>query len=88
MDIFSSIKEISTLLKEINRFLSKGMLDIYLKHGIIIRAGITCKKTPCYKRNSACRWCIVKKAKIFVVMLNIFILAGVRKCRILIGLCK
>ena len=31
MDIFSSIKEKSTFLKEINRFLSKGMLDIYLK---------------------------------------------------------
>ena len=34
-------------------------------HGTIIRTGITCKKIPCYMRNSACRWFIVKKAKIF-----------------------
>ena len=37
----------------------------YLKHGTIIRTGITCKKIPCYMRDSACRWFIVKKAKIF-----------------------
>ena len=30
----------------------------------MIRTGITCKKLPCYKRDSACRWFIVKKAKI------------------------
>ena len=35
------------------------------KHGTIIRTGITCKKIPCYMRDSACRWFIVKKAKIF-----------------------
>ena len=34
-------------------------------HGTIIRTGITCKKIPCYMRDSACRWFIVKKAKIF-----------------------
>ena len=34
-------------------------------HGTIIRTGITCKKISCYMRNSACRWFIVKKAKIF-----------------------
>ena len=27
--------------------------------------GITCKKIPCYMCDSACRWFIVKKAKIF-----------------------
>ena len=27
--------------------------------------GITCKKIPCYMGDSACRWFIVKKAKIF-----------------------
>ena len=27
---------------------------------------------PCYMRDSACRWCIVKKLKHFEVMLNIF----------------
>ena len=31
MDVSSSVKEIYRLLKEINRLLSKGMLDIYLK---------------------------------------------------------
>ena len=36
-----------------------------LTHGTIIRTGITCKKIPCYMRDSACRWFIVKKAKIF-----------------------
>ena len=34
-------------------------------HGTIIRTGITCKKIPCYMRDSACKWFIVKKAKIF-----------------------
>ena len=34
-------------------------------HGTIVRTGITCKKIPCYMRDSACRWFIVKKAKIF-----------------------
>ena len=34
-------------------------------HGTIIRTGITCKNTPCYMRDSDCRWFIVKKATIF-----------------------
>ena len=34
-------------------------------HGTIIRTEITCKKTPCDMRDSACRWFIVRKAKIF-----------------------
>ena len=34
-------------------------------HRTIIRTGITCKKIPYYMRDSACRWFIVKKAKIF-----------------------
>ena len=35
-------------------------------HGTIIPTGITCKKTSCYiLRDAACRWFIVKKAKIF-----------------------
>ena len=33
--------------------------------GTIIWTGITCKKIPCYMHDSACRWFIVKKAKIF-----------------------
>ena len=36
-----------------------------VKHGTIIRTGITCKKIPCYMRDSACRWFIVENAKIF-----------------------
>ena len=59
------------------------------QHWAIIRTGITCKKIPCYVRDSDCRWFIVKKAKIFWSYVKYFqILAGVRKCRILIGLCK
>ena len=58
-------------------------------HGTVIRTGITCKKIPCYMRDSACRWFIVKKAKIFLSYVKHFwILAGMRKCRILIGLWK
>ena len=34
-------------------------------HRTIIRTGITCKKIPSYMRDSACRWFIVKKAKMF-----------------------
>ena len=60
-----------------------------LYHGTIIRTGITCKKIPCYMRDSTCRWCIVKKAKIFWSYVKDFwILTGVRKCRILISLCN
>ena len=43
-----------------------------IMHGTIIRAGITCKKIPCYMRNSACSWFSVEKAKNFEDMLNIF----------------
>ena len=35
------------------------------KHGTMIPTGITSKKIPCYMRDSACGWFIVKKAKIF-----------------------
>ena len=57
-------------------------------HGTIIGTGITCRKIPCYIRNSASRWFIVKKAKLFWSYLKHFwILAGVKKRRILIGLC-
>ena len=34
-------------------------------HGTTIRTVITCKKTPCYMRDSAFRWFIAEKAKIF-----------------------
>ena len=57
------------------------------EHGTVIRTGITCRKIPCYMRDSACRWCIVKKTKIFWSYLKHFwILPGVRNCRILIGI--
>ena len=36
-----------------------------LQYGTVIRTGITCKKIPCYMRDSACRWFIVGNAKIF-----------------------
>ena len=34
-------------------------------HGTTIRTVITCKKTLCYMRESAFRWFIAEKAKIF-----------------------
>ena len=58
-------------------------------HGTIIQTGKTCNKTPYYMCDSVCKWFIVKKANIFWRYVKHFwILAGVRKCRILIGLCK
>ena len=38
-----------------------------LIHGTIIGTGITCNKTSCYMRDSACRWLIVENTKIFYV---------------------
>ena len=35
------------------------------KHGPVIQTGITRKKIPCFMRDSAYRWFIVKKTKIF-----------------------
>ena len=61
----------------------------HIYHGTIIRTEIACKKIPCYMRDSTCRWFIVKKCKIFWSYVKHFwILLGVRKFRILIGLCK
>ena len=34
-------------------------------HVTIIQTGITCKEILCYMSGSACRWFVVKKAKIF-----------------------
>ena len=60
-----------------------------LYHGTIMWTGITCKNIPCCMGGSFCRWFVVKKAKIFSRFVKHFwILAGVRKCKILIGLCK
>ena len=39
-----------------------------LNHGTVIRRRITCKKIPCYMRDSACSWRIVENEKIFEVM--------------------
>ena len=59
------------------------------EHGTVIQTGIKSKKIPCYMHDSACRWFIVTKTKIFWSYLkHIWIFAGARKCRILIGLCK
>ena len=58
-------------------------------HGILIQTEIICNKISCYIRDSAYRWFIVKKAKIFWICFKHFwILADVRKCKILNGLCK
>ena len=56
---------------------------VRIRNESIIRIGIACKKIPCYMRNSACMWFIVKKAKIFWNYVKHFwIIAGDRKCRI------
>ena len=69
-------------------FMSKITYTMFY-HGTIIRTGITCKKIPCYMRDPACRWFIVKKIKISSSYAKHFwILAGVRNCRNLIGLGK
>ena len=66
-----------------------GDKTAWVAHGTIIQTGISSKKIPCYIRDSACRWFIVKKAKIFRSYVKHFwVLTGVRKYRILIGLCK
>ena len=39
--------------------------DYIKNHGTVIRTGITCKKIPCYVRDSANRWLIVEIAEIF-----------------------
>ena len=53
----------SRILKTI--YIIMVVIYCYLKHGTIMRAGITCKKIPCYMRDSACRWFIVENAEIF-----------------------
>ena len=59
------------------------------KHGTIIRPGITCKKIPCYVRDSAFGWLIVENAKIFQSYVKCFgIFPHERNCRILIDLFK
>ena len=42
-----------------------ALKDLIRDHGTIIRTEITCKKIRSYMRNSAWKWCIVKKTKIF-----------------------
>ena len=44
---------------------SMRMDQYLLNHGTIIQTEITSKKIHCYMRDTACRWFIVKKAKIF-----------------------
>ena len=41
------------------------LLNDRLGNGTTIRTEITCKRIPCYLGDSASRWFIIKKAKIF-----------------------
>ena len=70
--------------------ITKWVKTIYMVgHRTIIRTGITCKKIPCYKRDSACRWLIVENTTIFRSYVKHFlIISHERNCRILIGLRK
>ena len=64
-------------------------VNLRSEHGTITRTGITCKKIPCYMRDSACRWLIVEKAKILRSYVKHFwIFPRERNCGILIGLYK
>ena len=47
---------------------SQGVVDrqyTMINHRTAIRTGITCKKIPCYMRDPACRWLVVKNVTIF-----------------------
>ena len=72
--------------KAIGMTIGTSLRSIY---GTIIRTWITCKKFPCYMHGSACMGFIVKEAKIFwSYVKHVWILARVRKRRVLIGLYK
>ena len=45
--------------------IGNGLIIELYNHRTLIRKWITCKKSPCYMRDSACRWFIVKRAKLF-----------------------
>ena len=47
------------------RFIQQTITEMKVSLWILIQTGITCKKTSCYMRNSACNWLIVKNTKIF-----------------------
>ena len=59
-NLFENIKQRSK-----QNYFSEKLLRFKYNHGSITRTGITSKKIPCYMHDSACRWFIVKKAKIF-----------------------
>ena len=70
----AAVKQIAEQLETNEENVSKKMASLksyycqlrsQYKHGTIIRTGITCKKIPCYMPDSACRWFIIKKVKIF-----------------------
>ena len=56
-DVFDAL--MTALFFAINSINSSVIQKTCDAHGTIIRTGITCKKIPCYMRNSTCRWCIV-----------------------------
>ena len=89
--MMSFFEVITFLIRLISEWITAilRLLLITPYHGTIIRTGITCKKIPCYVHDSACRWFIVKKAKIFWSYVKHFwVPTCVRKCRILTGLCN
>ena len=89
--MMSFFEVITFLIRLISEWITTilRLLLITPYHGTIIRTGITCKKIPCHVHDSACRWFIVKKAKIFWSYVKHFwVPTCVRKCRILTGLCN
>ena len=56
----------------INQTVKRIIVAFPCNHGTIIQTGISCKRGFCYMRNSACRWLIVKNAKIFQIYVKDF----------------
>ena len=81
-------------------FYAKSLLEVFgvflhlskvFDSGTIIQTGIRCKKIATCKKihDSTCRWCIIKKVKLFwIYVKHVWILAGLRNCSIVICLCK
>ena len=69
--IDASITDFGTIYKLFEMLLLRAgkvnvpYVNLTLDYGTIIQTEITCKKVPCYMRESACRWFIVRKSKIF-----------------------
>ena len=74
--------------KTAHRNKNKNLNASYLisSYGTITQTGITCKKISFYEHNSACRWRLVEKAKIFLSYVKHFEFLRCEKLLNLVGL--